>query len=69
MNYISVTEAAVTMNVSVKILREMCERGMIKGAIRFGRIWAIPEECCRAELLFQRRSYPWVKSNEKNACY
>ncbi|MBR3867140.1 MAG: DNA-binding protein [Butyricicoccus sp.] len=43
MSFVAVAEAAVTYRVPVSILKEMCERGMIEGAVRFGRIWALPE--------------------------
>ena len=60
MKYISVTEAAVAMKVPVRVLRDMCERGMIERAARFGRIWAIPDDVCR-DALFQTQSYPWAQ--------
>ena len=43
MSFVAVAEAAVAYRVPVSILKEMCERGMIEGAVRFGRIWALPE--------------------------
>ncbi|MBR3866411.1 MAG: hypothetical protein IKM54_01270 [Butyricicoccus sp.] len=49
MSFISLAEAAVTMKVPVRVLREMCERGMIDGAVRFGRIWTVPETVCGPE--------------------
>ncbi len=39
----SVAEVAVKLKIPVNVLREMCERGMIEGAVRFGRIWTLPE--------------------------
>ena len=44
MSYVAVAEAAVTHRIPVKVLKEMCERGMIEGAVRFGRIWTLPED-------------------------
>ena len=46
MSFISVAEAAVAMKIPVSVLREMCERGMIEGAVRFGRVWTVPEAVC-----------------------
>ena len=46
MSFVSVAEAAVTMKIPVSVLREMCERGLIRGAVRFGRIWTVPESVC-----------------------
>ena len=43
MSFVAVAEAAVAYRVPVSILKEMCERGMVEGAVRFGRIWALPE--------------------------
>ncbi|MBQ8585530.1 MAG: hypothetical protein IJ452_04515 [Butyricicoccus sp.] len=43
MSFVAVAEAAVAYRVPVSVLKEMCERGMIEGAVRFGRIWALPE--------------------------
>lgn len=43
MQFVAVAEAAVAYRVPVSVLKEMCERGMIEGAVRFGRIWALPE--------------------------
>ena len=47
--FVSVAEAAVTLRIPVNVLREMCERGLIEGAVRFGRIWTMPEHTCRGD--------------------
>ena len=47
MQFVSVAEAAVEMREPVSMLRGMCESGIIEGAVRFGRIWALPESCCQ----------------------
>ena len=41
--YIRVTEAAVKWNVSERHVQRLCVEGFIKGAIKFGTTWAIPE--------------------------
>ena len=46
MQFVSVAEAAVEMRIPVGTLRGMCESGIIEGAVRFGRIWALPESVC-----------------------
>ena len=51
MSYVSVAEAAVRLQIPVNVLREMCERKMIEGAVRFGRVWTLPENLCDAEML------------------
>ena len=43
MSFLSLPEVAVSLQIPVHVLREMCERGMIRGAVRFGRIWTLPE--------------------------
>ncbi len=43
MRFVAVAEAAVALRVPVGFLKELCERGMIEGAVRFGRIWTVPE--------------------------
>jgi len=43
MRFLAVAEAAVQFRIPVEQLRTMCERGKIKGAVRFGRVWTLPE--------------------------
>ena len=58
MSYVSLAEAAVRLQVPVSVLREMCERKMIEGAVRFGRIWTLPEhQCDPAALGLHRRQF------------
>mgnify|MGYP003294260883 CR=1 FL=1 len=42
MNLITVKEAAEKWNVSERRVQKLCNDGRIKGAIRFGRAWMIP---------------------------
>lgn len=46
MNLIAIAEAAVALHVPANVLHEMCEQGLIEGAVRFGRVWAVPESLC-----------------------
>ena len=57
MSFVSIAEAAISWKMPVGILRELCERGMIDGAIRFGRIWTVPENFRSTEL---GAIVPWV---------
>lgn len=41
--YMSILEFARETGVPVQNLRQLCERKAIEGAVRFGRVWAIPE--------------------------
>ncbi|MBQ8144273.1 MAG: hypothetical protein IJ042_05715 [Butyricicoccus sp.] len=56
MSFVAVAEAAVTHRIPVYVLKEMCERGMIEGAVRFGRIWALPENFDN-KAIFSNRQY------------
>ena len=42
MGYLSVSEAALQMGVSVRRIQQMCKSGEIPGAIKKGRSWMIP---------------------------
>lgn len=46
MNLISIAEAAVALHIPANVLHEMCEQGLIEGAVRFGRVWTVPESIC-----------------------
>lgn len=50
MRFMAVAEAAVQFRVPVEQLRSMCEHGKIKGAVRFGRVWTLPETVSLDEL-------------------
>lgn len=50
MRFMAVAEAAVRFRVPVDQLRTMCEHGKIKGAVRFGRVWTLPETVSMDEL-------------------
>ena len=49
MSFLSVTEAAMALDIPVDALRQMCEMHLIEGAVRFGRIWTLPEVVCNKE--------------------
>lgn len=42
MGYLSVSEAALQMGVSVRRIQQMCKNGEIPGAVKKGRSWMIP---------------------------
>lgn len=44
MNFYTVREVAELWGLSVRRLQTMCQEGMIDGAIKFGRDWAIPKD-------------------------
>ena len=62
MSYLSLAEAALVMRIPINVLREMCERGLIKGAVRFGHILAIPEEVCEKGLNSSSDEFNFLQS-------
>ncbi len=44
MDYISTQQAAEKWGISNRRVQQLCEQGRITGAIRFSRVWAIPNE-------------------------
>ncbi len=53
MKYINISEAAERWGVTVRRVQDLCKQGSIKGAVRFGRAWMIPEN---AEKPIDRRT-------------
>ncbi|NTV90684.1 MAG: helix-turn-helix transcriptional regulator [Clostridiales bacterium] len=49
MNYMTVREASLKWGIKVRQVQNLCEKGKVKGAIRFNRSWAIPENLIRPE--------------------
>ena len=43
MEYITVSEAAKKWGVSVRRVQMLCNAERVKGALRFGHVWKIPE--------------------------
>jgi excisionase family DNA binding protein len=43
-NYITVKEAGEKWNLKERTVQEMCVSGRIKGAVKFGKSWAIPAD-------------------------
>ncbi len=43
MNYISIGQAAEKWGVTTRRVQDLCKKGSIQGAVRFGRAWMIPE--------------------------
>lgn len=42
--YLEVNEIAEKWNISTRRVQIMCADGLIPGAVKFGRSWAIPED-------------------------
>ncbi|MCM1235260.1 MAG: helix-turn-helix domain-containing protein [Ruminococcus flavefaciens] len=45
MDYMTVKEAAEKWNLSTRRIQTLCTNGQVPGAMKFGREWAIPNEC------------------------
>ena len=46
-NYLSVAEIAEKWDVSPRYVQNLCKEGRIKGAEKFGKVWAIPNNTPR----------------------
>ena len=42
--YMTVKETAAKWEISTRRIQVMCNRGMIEGAAKFGKAWAIPKD-------------------------
>lgn len=43
MNYLSCTDAAKAMGITVRRIQQMCKQGQLPGAVKQGRSWLIPD--------------------------
>ena len=44
MDFITVAEAAKKWNISERRIQKLCEENRVDGAIKFSRIWVIPQD-------------------------
>lgn len=49
MEYMTPKEAAVKWNISERRVQLLCMQDRIKGSVRFGRGWAIPQDAEKPE--------------------
>jgi len=49
--YMTTAEAAARFNISTVRMTQLCWRGQVPGAARFGKVWVIP------------RGFRWVRGN------
>lgn len=42
-DYVTIKEIAERWNISTRRVQKMCSEGLIEGAVKFGRDWAIPQ--------------------------
>jgi len=47
MEFMTIKEAAVKWNLSVRRVQTICNEGRIEGAMKFGNTWAIPEDAVK----------------------
>lgn len=44
MEYISVREASANWGISIRRVQYLCSNGLVPGAVRLGKIWAVPKD-------------------------
>ena len=49
MDYLTAKQAAEKWNISPRRVQVLCERGRVKGAVRLGWAWAIPQDAEKPE--------------------
>ncbi len=62
MNYINISQAAEAWGITARRVQDLCKKGSIAGAVRFGRAWMIPEN---ADKPLDRRTKQAKKQNIK----
>lgn len=67
MKYVSLAEAAVQLRVPVGKLHRLCEQGRRRGAVRFSRVWALPEGIGRDDLPSGRKKPVPVDFSKRGA--
>jgi len=43
-NFVEAEEIAKLWNISKRQVQQLCKDGRIEGAIKFGKVWAIPKD-------------------------
>ena len=43
-DFITIAQTAEKWNVTERQVQNLCSKGQIQGAVKFGRMWAIPKE-------------------------
>lgn len=66
-NYITVKTLADKWKVSTRTVQTMCAKGKIKGAVKFGKSWAIPIDVNRPddERVSSGKYINWRKTADK----
>lgn len=67
MNYLTSTDAAKLMGVSVRRIQQLCKEGTIPGAIRKGRSWMVPENAVTGAREEKKKPLPIGISDFKTA--
>ena len=49
MEYITIQEVAEKWGITSRRIQVLCAGGRLKGAIKFGRQWAIPIDCVKPD--------------------
>jgi len=57
-SFITVSQAAEIHQTSVRNIRNYCEKGRIKGAVKYGRFWLLPLDFRISEVKLGRPPLP-----------
>lgn len=49
MEYMTIQEASIKWDISSRRIQVLCAEGRVKGAVKFGRQWAIPSSLEKPE--------------------
>ena len=65
--YLTVKEVAEKWNLTIQSVQIMCAEGKLKGAAKFGRVWAIPESAERPDdgRIMTGQYIDWRKAKEE----
>lgn len=53
MSYLTIPEYALLYRISAGYIKKLCEAGKLEGAVRFGRVWIIPDTTKLTDKLYK----------------
>ena len=62
MEYMTIKEASEKWNLSIRRVQTMCKEGLISGAVKFGNVWAIPDDA-RKPIDHRIKTGKYIKSS------
>ena len=67
MEYLSCSDAANSMGISVRRIQQMCKNGELPGAVKNGRKWLIPSNIVSGDIFEKKKPLPIGVSDFKVA--